>query len=148
MTCLEVADSSGMVSVIMWNAPCPEWFKILRVGLVFLLQDYSVKKNYPFRIQPVPMDPQIKLISTMKNTIKDGERMLIYNMPPLLYRIVGPDFHHENSLRVLLYHPNLKCSGTISAHCNLQLLGSSDSPASASQDKVTTGLPVQAVKEI
>ncbi|XP_072120677.1 RPA-related protein RADX-like, partial [Mobula birostris] len=57
----KVADSSGMMSAILWNSLCPKLFRSLEVGTVILIQHYSVKVAHQKRRHPILYCPDIKI---------------------------------------------------------------------------------------
>ncbi|KFP00745.1 Uncharacterized protein CXorf57, partial [Calypte anna] len=62
----EVADGSGMMSMVLWNSLCPEWYNSMKVGTVLLLEQYAIKESFPFKTQPTPGDSQMKRFSTIE----------------------------------------------------------------------------------
>uniref|UniRef100_U3J2E0 RPA1 related single stranded DNA binding protein, X-linked n=1 Tax=Anas platyrhynchos platyrhynchos TaxID=8840 RepID=U3J2E0_ANAPP len=62
----EVADSSGMISMVLWNSLCPEWYNSMKVGTVLFLEQYAIKNSYPFKTQPTPGDSQMKRFATIE----------------------------------------------------------------------------------
>ncbi|XP_061454594.1 RPA-related protein RADX isoform X2 [Rhineura floridana] len=96
----EVADHSGMMSMVLWNSLCPEWYNSMKIGTVLLLEQYAIKTSYPFKTQPTPGDLHMKRFSSIEitlnvrdpptkiNIIPENKVKAEWKLPEVKYRFI------------------------------------------------------------
>lgn len=96
----EVADYSGIASMVLWNSLCPEWYNSIEIGTVLLLERYTIKPSFRRRkTQSSPEDLHLKRFSieiTLNvrdppakiNIIPENKVKAEWKLPEVKYRFV------------------------------------------------------------
>ncbi|XP_029030531.1 RPA-related protein RADX isoform X2 [Betta splendens] len=79
----EVADQSGMMSLVLWNELCPEFYQRLSVGTVLYLQNYTLKQSYSNRSRPQMDHHRMKIFNSVEICLNSRN-------PPSVITVISP----------------------------------------------------------
>ncbi|XP_059831208.1 RPA-related protein RADX-like isoform X2 [Hypanus sabinus] len=88
------ADKSGLVTLVLWNSLCMDWYRYLEPGMVIQLHNYVVKKSYATRMGLDPgasKEPALELNLNPRNpaaeitVVSAGSVSEEWQLPPLQY---------------------------------------------------------------